>query len=131
MSYHANVTAATNSNDFFRHVINTGAKSQLVVMSIPPGGDIGAETHAHVEQSLFIVSGTGTSILDGVEEPLLPGDVLVVTPGVHHNVRNTGQVPLKLYTVYAPPNHLDGRVHKTQSDAAADTEDEAFGEANV
>ncbi len=98
-------------------------------MSIPPGGDIGAEVHQHVEQSLVVVSGTGESILDGVHEPMIVGDIVVVTPGVNHNIANTGQVPLQLYTIYAPPNHLDGKVHKTQADAIADTEDEAFGEA--
>ena len=128
MSYHVNLTAAANINEFFRQVLNTGAKSQLVVMSIPPGGDIGAEVHAHVEQTLVIVSGEGESIVDGVKQPMVTGDVLVVTPGANHNIVNTGQVPLKLYTVYAPANHIDGRVHKTQAEAIADTEDEAFGE---
>ena len=128
MSYHTNLASAANVNEFFRQVINTGAKSQLVLMSIPPGGDIGAEVHAHVEQTLVVVSGEGESIVDGVKQPLVTGDVLVVTPGANHNIVNPGQVPLKLYTVYAPANHLDGRVHKTQVEAEADTEDEAFGE---
>lgn len=129
MPYHTNITSAANANEFFRQVVHTGQKSQLVLMSIPPGGEIGAEVHAHVEQTLVVVSGTGKSILDGVEQPMNTGDVLVVTPGINHNIINTGQVPLKLYTVYAPANHLDGRVHKTKSEADADTEDEAFGEA--
>ena len=128
MSYHTNITAAANANEFFRQVVNTGAKSQLVLMSIPPGGDIGAEVHAHVEQTLVVVSGSGESEVDGVKQPLVTGDALVVTPGAKHNIINTGQVPLKLYTVYAPPNHLDSRVHKTKAEAEADTEDEGFGE---
>lgn len=127
MSYHANLVSATNANEFFRQVLSTGAKSQLVVMSIPPGGDIGAEVHANVEQTLVVVSGNGESIVDGVKQPMLTGDVLVVTPGADHNIVNTGQVPLKLYTVYAPANHIDSRVHKTKAEAEADTEDEAFG----
>lgn len=131
MSYHTNLVSAANANEFFRQVLNTGAKSQLVLMSIPPGGEIGAEVHANVEQTLVVVSGDGESIIDGVKEPMLAGDVLVVTRGTNHNIINTGQVPLKLYTVYAPPNHLDGRVHKTKAEADADTEDEAFGEANT
>lgn len=97
-------------------------------MSIPPGGDIGTEVHAHVEQTLVIVSGTGESVVDGVKQPMLVGDVLVVTPGANHNIVNAGQVPLKLYTVYTPANHLDNRVHQTKAEADADTEDEAFGE---
>lgn len=128
MSYQSNIVSLANTNDFFRQVVHTGAKSQLVLMSIPPGGEIGNEVHAHVEQSLFIVSGSGQSILNGVPAPFNSGDTLVVTPGTEHNVLNTGRVPLKLYTVYAPPNHLDGRVHQTKTEADADTEDEAFGE---
>lgn len=128
MSYHTNIAAAANANVFFRQVLNTGAKSQLVVMSIPPGGDIGAEIHAHVEQTIVVVNGNGESIVDGVTQPMITGDVLIITPGANHNIVNTGQVPLKLYTVYAPANHLDGRVHTTKAEAVADTEDEAFGE---
>lgn len=128
MSFHTNITSATNTNDFFRQVLNTGAKSQLVVMSIPPGTDIGAETHAHVEQTFVVVSGGGESIIDGVKQPMITGDALAVTPGANHNIINTGQVPLKLFTIYTPANHLDGRVHKTKAEAVADTEDEAFGE---
>lgn len=127
MSYHTNIIDDTKSNENFRRVLFTGAKSQLVVMAIPPGGEIGEETHAHVEQSLFFLSGSGTSILDGQESPIVAGDVVVVTPGTKHNILNTGTEPLKVYTIYAPPNHIDGRVHVTKADADADAEDEAFG----
>ena len=87
------------------------------------------ETHPNVEQTLYFQSGTGETILNGETSPINAGDVLVVTPGTTHNVKNTGSEPLKIATVYAPPNHLDGRVHTTKADADADTEDEAFGEA--
>ncbi|HEY2389043.1 MAG TPA: cupin domain-containing protein [Candidatus Binatia bacterium] len=129
MSFHAKVMQATEQNRNFRSVLFTGARSQLVVMNIPPGGEVGLETHAHVEQTLFFLSGSGTAILDGKAQPIAAGDVLVVTPGTAHNVVNAGAQPLKIYTVYAPPNHLDGRVHATKADADADVADEAFGHA--
>jgi mannose-6-phosphate isomerase-like protein (cupin superfamily) len=127
MSYQTNIVRATNENDDFRRVLFTGAKSQLVVMNIPPGGEIGEETHDHVEQTLYFQSGTGEAMLDGQTSPVGPGDVVVVTPGTRHNFKNTGTEPLKVATVYAPPNHIDGRVHHTKADADADAEDEAFG----
>jgi len=104
----------------------TGTKSQLVVMSIPPGGEVGQETHLNVEQVFFFQSGTGEASLDGKTTAIGPGDVVVVTPGTDHNFRNTGTVPVKIFTIYAPPNHIDGRIHKTLEDANADTVDSAF-----
>lgn len=127
MPYTANIIAETEQNADFRKVLFTGTRSQLVVMSIPPGGEVGEETHMYTEQTLFFSSGTGVSILDGKEAPINPGDVVVVTPGTKHNFKNTGTVPLKLYTVYAPANHIDGLVEATKADADANTADEAFG----
>lgn len=127
MSYTANVIARTMENTNFRAVLFTGARSQLVVMAIPPGGEVGEEVHGHVEQSLFILSGSGRAELDGVASPVGSGDVVVVTPGTRHNIVNTGSESLRIYTIYAPPNHIDGRVHTTKADADADNEDEAFG----
>lgn len=131
MNYLTNILYDTSENENFRTVLHTGAKSQLVVMAIPPGGEIGMETHKSVEQSLFFLSGTGVAILNGEKRALRPGDVLVVAPGTAHNVVNTGKAPLKIYTVYAPPNHLDGRIHATKADADRDEEDEAFGHATA
>lgn len=131
MSYQTNILTATTENTFFRKVLFTGSKSQLVVMDIKPGEEIGQETHDHVEQSLFFMSGTGKAILNGVESAVGAGDVVVVTPGTTHNFVNTGSESLKVYTVYAPPNHVDGTIHKTPADAKADDADEAFGEAVV
>jgi mannose-6-phosphate isomerase-like protein (cupin superfamily) len=128
MSYLDNIVTQTTENENFRKVLFTGAKSQLVVMHIPAGGEIGHEVHAHVEQALFFLSGTGVAVIQDQEQPIGPGSVLVVTPGTQHNIKNTGTAPLKLYTVYAPPNHINGRIHATKKDADADTEDEAFGE---
>lgn len=118
----------TEGNPNFREVLFTGAKSQLVAMSIPPGGEIGEEVHAHVEQTLYFHSGEGEAVLDGKTSPIKTGDVLIVTPGTRHNVRNTGSSHLKIATVYAPPNHIDGRIHRTKAEADADIDDEAFGE---
>ncbi len=128
MSYHENIIDRTDENDAFRRVLFTGAKSQLVVMQIPPGGEIGEETHAHVEQTLFFLSGSGVAVLDDQQSEITAGDVVVVLPGTKHNFLNTGNESLKVYTIYTPPNHIDGRVHLTKADADLDTEDEAFGE---
>lgn len=129
MSYITNIIKETEENNYFRKVLFTGARSQLVVMDIPAGGEVGEETHAHVEQTLFFLSGTGKAILNGEEKTIGAGDVVVVTPGTKHNFLNTGTGSLKVYTIYAPPNHIDGRVHITKADADKDDEDEAFGEA--
>lgn len=128
MSYHANIIKITTENQNFRKVLFTGKNSQLVLMSIPPGGEVGAEIHKYTEQTLFFLSGTGVGELNGENFPIGPGDAVVVVPGTLHNFINTGTVPLKIYTTYAPPNHIDGRIHKTKADADADTADEAIGE---
>lgn len=129
MAFQTNIVRATEDNQDFRRVLFTGALSQLVVMSIPVGGEVGEETHADVEQVFYFQSGTGEAILDGQTTPVGPGDAVVVTPGTTHNFRNAGDVPLKITTTYAPPNHIDGRVHATKADADADVADEAFGES--
>lgn len=128
MSYQTNIVKDTQENENFRRVLFTGKNSQLVVMSIPPGGEIGEEIHKYTEQTLFFLSGTGEAILNDVKSPIGPGDVVVVVPGTKHNFVNTGTTTLKVYTVYAPPNHIDGRIHKTKADADADVADEAVGE---
>lgn len=127
MSYNTNIVRETEGNEYFRKVLFTGARSQLVVMDIPAGGEIGEEVHEHVEQTLFFLSGSGKAVLDGEESVVEAGDVFVVTPGTKHNFLNTGTESLKVYTVYAPPNHIDGRIHETKADADADAADEDFG----
>lgn len=127
MSYKANIFDQTEKNHYFRKVLFTGNKSQLVVMEIPEGGEIGEETHAHVEQTLFFLEGKGRAVIGGEERDINKGDVFIVSPGTKHNFINTGSLPLKVYTVYAPPNHIDGRIHKTKKEADLDLEDEAFG----
>jgi mannose-6-phosphate isomerase-like protein (cupin superfamily) len=128
MSYHGDIIKATQDNTDFRRVVFTGLNSQLVVMSIPPGGEVGAETHKYTEQTLFFLSGTGMSELNSEKFPIGPGNVVVVVPGTEHNFWNTGTEPLKIYTVYAPPNHLPGLVEATKAEADANTADEAIGE---
>jgi len=127
MSHLSNILEQTAANNNFRQVIATGTHTQLVVMNIPVGGDIGLETHDHVEQILFNLSGQGEAILDGEKHAFNAGDVLVVSPGINHNVLNIGSTELKIYTIYSPANHIDGRIHATKADAEIDSEDEAFG----
>ncbi|MFA5831445.1 MAG: cupin domain-containing protein [Candidatus Paceibacterota bacterium] len=130
-SYHVNIFNDTATNTYFRRVLFTGKNSQLVVMSIPPGGEVGAETHKYTEQTLFFLSGKGEGFLNSDTFPVVSGDVVVVVPGTKHNFKNTGTEDLKIYTVYAPPNHIDGRIHKTKTDADADIADEAVGERKL
>ena len=95
MPHQENVVSVARSNEDFRRVLFTGDRSQLVVMTIPPGGEVGDERHDHVEQTLFCLSGNGTAILDGARSPFVPGDAVVVTPGTQHNFLNTGTEPLQ------------------------------------
>lgn len=127
MSYVGNIIEETRNNTNFRKVIFTGEKSQLVVMNIPVGGEIGTEVHKHVEQTLVVVEGNAKVILDGEVAFLRAGEAVVVLPGVEHNLLNAADIDLKLYTIYAPANHIDGRIHITKAAADADTLDEEFG----
>jgi mannose-6-phosphate isomerase-like protein (cupin superfamily) len=111
-------TVAEQSADF-RRVLWTGRNSQLVIMTIPAGGEIGEETHPHTDQILTFVSGTGEAVVAGESEQVAQGDLVVVPAGARHNFRNTGVNPLVLYTVYAPAEHADGAVHPTKEDADA------------
>lgn len=128
MPYQTNIVSETENNTNYRKVLFTGTRSQLVVMDIPAGGEVGEETHKYVEQTLFFLSGVGKAVLDGKESPIVAGDVVVVPPGTKHNFINTGTSSLKIYTVYAPSNHIDGRIHATKADADKDVADEAIGE---
>jgi mannose-6-phosphate isomerase-like protein (cupin superfamily) len=127
MPYTTNIIQVTQTNTDFRKVLFTGTRSQLVVMNILPGGEVGDEVHTYTEQTLFFLSGTGKAILNGKESSIVAGDVVVVTPGTEHNFINTGTVPLKIYTIYAPPNHIDGTTETTKADADKNVQDEAYG----
>ena len=109
-------TVAEQSADF-RRVLWTGGHTQLVIMTIPPGGEIGEETHPDTDQILTFVSGSGKAIVSGSEKNVAQGDLVVVPAGHKHNFVNTGPNPLVLYTVYGPPEHADGAVHKTKEEA--------------
>ena len=109
MAYIGDILELTRRNTFFREVVATGPHSQVVVMSIPPGGEIGLETHTELDQVLVIVEGSGSVILDGKTSAIAPGTLIQVSAGTEHNVTNTGHdADLRLYTVYAPPAHLPG-----------------------
>jgi mannose-6-phosphate isomerase-like protein (cupin superfamily) len=126
--YITNIIKETEQNTDYRRVLFTGTRSQLVIMSIPPGGEVGEETHTYTEQTLFFLSGTAKAILGGKESSIKAGDVVVVTPGTKHNFINTGTDPLKIYTVYAPPNHIDGTTEASKAEADANVQDEAYGQ---
>ena len=111
-------TVAEQSADF-RRVLWTGRHAQLVIMTIPPGGDIGEETHEDTDQILTFVDGTGEADVAGETRQVEPGELVVVPAGTRHNFRNTGVDALVLYTVYGPPNHADRAVHATKHDADA------------
>ncbi|MBL7260578.1 cupin domain-containing protein [Paractinoplanes lichenicola] len=117
MEHFTIATVAEESPDF-RRVLWTGKHTQLVIMTIPPDGEIGEEVH-EVDQILTFVSGTGKAIVSGQERKVAQGDLVVVPAGRKHNFLNTGPNPLVLYTVYGPPEHADGAVHKTKEEADA------------
>lgn len=112
-----NIEELTKTNTFFRKVLYTGAHSQLVVMCLKPGEDIGLEVHDSVDQFFRVDNGAGELIIDGEISHIRDGFAVVVPAGSKHNISNTGSVDLQLYTVYSPPNHPDGTIHKTRTEA--------------
>jgi mannose-6-phosphate isomerase-like protein (cupin superfamily) len=122
-----NIETETLENTNFRKVIWTGEHMQLVLMSLLPHEDIGIEVHPHVDQFFRVEEGQGKATVNGVDIMLTEDSVLIVQAGAEHNIVNTGEGNLKMYTIYTPPNHIDNRIHVTKADAVADTEDEDFG----
>lgn len=108
-------------NENFRRVLYTAKHSQLVLMALKPQEDIGTETH-QLDQFFRVEEGMGEVVLNGVRSPIQAGFAVVVPAGAEHNIINTGTLPMKLYTLYSPPNHRDGVVHATRADAQADNE---------
>lgn len=104
-------------NTWFRQVVQTGAHSQLVLMSIPPGGEIGDEVHGATDQVFVIVEGDADAFLAGKRRAAHKNDLIFVRAGVRHNVRNTGHDDLKLFTIYSPPAFAEGTIHRTREDA--------------
>jgi len=119
--YVGSIEKATLNNPFFRQVLFTGEHSQLVVMCLQPGEDIGEETHPDVDQFFRLEEGNAKFVFNGTEQHIVGnGDAIVVPGGTRHNVINTSSTnALRLYTVYSPPNHPHGTVHKTKADAIA------------
>lgn len=114
--YLDDIEKATLENTDFRRVLYTAKNSQLVVMSIPPGQDIGMEVHAEHDQFLRFEQGEGAAFLNGVESNFKADWAVIVPAGTEHNFVNTGTEDLKLYTIYSPPEHKDGTVHPTKAD---------------
>ena len=124
--YVTNIEKLSLENENFREVLYTDKNSQLVLMSLIAGEDIGEEVH-EVDQFLRVEKGTGSAILNDISYDLVDGSVIIVPAGTKHNIINTSSDSMKLYTLYMPPHHKDGILHKTKAEAEADTTDEFDG----
>jgi mannose-6-phosphate isomerase-like protein (cupin superfamily) len=131
MTFNIDITEAARANGDFRRVLSTGPHAQVVVMSIPPDGEIGEEVHAALDQILVFVEGEGVATLDGDTTLVGPDHLVHVPAGARHNVVNRGKVDLRLFTVYAPPQHAPGTVHRTKAEADADEADHYVAPAVV
>ena len=118
----ADIEELTEENGDFRRVLYTGKNLQLVLMAIEPGGEIGEEIHADRDQFFRVEEGKGEVVIDGHRSKIKGDDAIIVPAGARHNVINTGDKPLRLYTLYAPPEHRDRTVHPTKADADASEE---------
>ena len=119
-----NIEEQAVQNNNFRQVLYTSKHSQLVLMSLPPSGEIGLETHPDNDQFFRVEKGEGKVVIDGNESAIGDGSAVVVPAGAEHNVINTSSTePLKLYTIYSPAHHRDGIVHATRADAESDNEE--------
>jgi mannose-6-phosphate isomerase-like protein (cupin superfamily) len=127
--YVTNIEKLSLENDNFRKVLYTDKNSQLVLMSLLPKEEIGEEVH-DVDQFLRVEKGTGSAILNGTPHDLADGSVIIVPAGTKHNIVNTGSDAMKLYTLYMPPHHRDGVIHKTKAEAEADVTDEFDGKTS-
>ena len=114
------VVRMAKENDEFRKVVMTGDKIQVVLMAIPEGGEIGGETHEGHDQVLVFVEGSGKAKIGDSTEQVGAGDLSFVPSGKYHNFVNDGRGPLKLYTLYSPPEHEAGVEHATKDEAEAD-----------
>lgn len=124
--YNDNIETLTIDNNDFRRVLYTGKHLQLVLMTLQPGEEIGSEVHDSIDQFFRFEEGEGVVDIDGVENRVEDGSGVIVPSGARHNVRNTGTVPLKLYTIYGPPEHKDQIVQATKAEAEARHHDEEF-----
>ena len=117
--YCDNIERRTLENEDFRRVLYTGHNLQLVLMTLQPGEEIGSEVHEDRDQFFRVEEGSGSVDIDGVENQVKDDFAVIVPAGARHNVRNTGSEPLRLYTIYAPPEHKDGVVQSTKAEADA------------
>jgi len=117
--YSVDIAAAALESDAFRRVLHTTGHLQLVVMTLAPGEDIGADVHEHNDQLLTFVEGLVLAELGDARQEVGPGEIVVVPAGTEHNFTNVGLVPARLYTVYGPPDHAPGTVHETKAEAEA------------
>ena len=116
--YHGNIEELTLNNSYFRQVLFTGKHTQLVLMKLSASEEIGMEVHNRVDQFFRFEKGEGKVIIDGTEYQVKDGDVVIIPAGSQHNVINVSKTDdLKLYTLYSPPNHPDGTIHKSKEDA--------------
>jgi mannose-6-phosphate isomerase-like protein (cupin superfamily) len=115
--YAGDVFRLARENEDFRRVLYTTERSQLVLMSVGAGEEIGEEVHEGIDQVLAFVAGAGEAVIEGERRPVSDGTVVVVPGGTRHNFVNTGASALKLFTVYTPPEHPDGTVHRTKAEA--------------
>jgi mannose-6-phosphate isomerase-like protein (cupin superfamily) len=116
-----NIETIAVKNKDFRQVLYTAKNSQLVIMALKPKEEIGMEVHK-LDQFFRVEEGTGEAVLDGVHKKISAGFAVLIPAGTNHNIVNTGSVPMKLYTIYSPPNHRDGVVHHTRAEAEKDDE---------
>ncbi len=121
-AFNEDIFALAEENNFFRKEILTNEHSQVVLMSVEPGDDIGEETH-DADQTTFFVSGEGQAVVDGSRTKVGPNHLIVIPKGAKHNIINKGREPLKLFTVYSPPAEEQGVSHKTKADAEAAEEE--------
>jgi mannose-6-phosphate isomerase-like protein (cupin superfamily) len=112
-----NIDEQAINNQYFRHVLATGKHSQIVIMSINPGNDIGEETHKDNDQILYLAAGSGQSVIDGQSTDFNMGDMILVPAGTKHNFICGGTESMKLITIYSPAHHPEGTIHKTKQDA--------------
>lgn len=119
--YVTDIEKESQDNEYFRKVVYTAKNSQLVLMSLRPGQDIGEEIH-DLDQFIRCEAGSGKAVLNGAEYAIGDGSAVVVPAGTKHNIVNTGKAAMKLYTLYSPPNHRDGVAHKTKEEAESDDE---------
>ena len=119
--YVQNIESVSVKNENFRQVLYTAKNCQLVVMALNPKEEIGMEVH-ELDQFFRVEEGIGEAVLDGIHKIISAGFAVLVPAGTNHNIVNTGTVPMKLYTLYSPPNHRDGVIHKTRVEAEKDNE---------